>query len=92
MVQLLTGEHADTAPRAVLNEIFELVVQQGPTVTKLKADTKLFHLVGEDGSQRHKYGGLIEEMKEVGGLRVWPKGKVGVAKGKGGCGQWGRRV
>ena len=84
IVQLLTGQRADTAPRVVLNEIFDMVVQRGPIVTKLRADTRLSHLVEEEvtgPSQRQNYKALIEEMREVGRVRGCGQRGEGVAKG-----------
>lgn len=66
MVDLLTGQHADTAPREVLDEIFSLVIQQEPAVTRLKPGTKLSHIIGEDGSAlKQKFNVFIDEMKEI---------------------------
>lgn len=67
VTQLMTGQHADTATKAILSEIFDVVVQQG--VTRLKADAKLSHLIGEEGlagssSQKQKYSAFIDEMRE----------------------------
>ena len=80
MIQLMSGPCADTAPRAVLGEIFDVVMQQG--VTRLKADTKLSHLIGEEGpglSQRQqKYNAFIDEMRDVSvGMASWGR-----------CGKW----